>query len=100
MNASRSAASAGTPRRPKSASSPMDLVAPEPVQGAHVDGVEALADAEDEDPKDDEGDQHREGDRELDHERHALGPCGGEDEPVLEAHEAHYLAHRVAPGDH
>src|SRR3954453_6805056 len=98
--ASRPAASAGTPSAPKRARSPMGLVAPEAVERVHVDRVEALADAEDKDAEDDEGDQDREGERELDDQRHALGPGRGQDQAVLEAHEPDDLAHRVAAGDH
>src|SRR3954468_25058777 len=98
--ASRAAASTGTPSTPKRARSPMGLVAPEAVERVHVDRVEALSDAEDEDAEDDEGDQDREGDRELDDQRHALGPGRGQDQAVLEAHEPDDLTHRVAAGYH
>ena len=48
----------------------------------------------------DEGDQHREGDADLDHQRHALGAGGRQDQAVLERHEADDLADRVAPRHH
>ena len=48
----------------------------------------------------DEGDQHRERDADLDHQRHAAGAGGGQDQAVLQRHEADHLADGVAPGDH
>ena len=70
------------------------------VQRLHVDGVEALANAEQEDADHDQRHQHREGDADLDDERHP--PCAGrgEDQAVLDRHEADDLADRIAPGDH
>ena len=65
-----------------------------------VDRLEPLADAEQEHADHGQRDQHREGDRDLDHERHALGAGGGEDQPVLERHEADHHADRVAPHHH
>src|SRR5439155_119130 len=62
--------------------------------------VEALADAEQEHPDDQEGDEDGEGDADLDDERHAARAGRGEDQAVLERHEADHLAHRVAPRDH
>ena len=70
------------------------------VERLDVDGVEPLANAEQEDADDDEGDQDREGDADLDHQRHALGAGGGQDQAVLHRHEADDLADRVAPHHH
>ena len=62
----------------------MGLVAPESVQRLDVDRVESLADPEHEDPEHDERDQDREGDRQLDHERHAFRTRRCQDQAVLE----------------
>src|SRR6185369_7847306 len=72
----------------------------ESVERLHVDAVEALSDAEQEDADYDEGDQHRKCDADLHDQRHTLGAGGGEHEAVLQRHEADHLAHRVAPRDH
>ena len=72
----------------------------ETIERMHVHGIEALADAEQEDPDHDQRDQNREGDADLDDERHSLGAGRGEDQPVLDRHEADHLAHRVAPRHH
>src|SRR5580698_7679720 len=65
------------------------------VERLHIDGVEAFADAEQEDSDHDECDEDGERDADLDDERHALGPSAGEDQPVLDRHEADHLAHRI-----
>ena len=70
------------------------------VERLEIDGVEAFADAEHEDREDEQRDQHREGDADLDHERHAARAGGGKDQAVLHRHEADDLRHRVAPHDH
>src|SRR5579875_3493521 len=62
--------------------------------------VEAFADSEQENPDHDERDQDREGDADLDDERHALGARGGQHETVFERHEADHLAHGVSPRHH
>src|SRR4249920_714642 len=70
------------------------------VERVHVNRVEALANAEQENADDDEGDENGKGDADLDHERHALGTGGGEHEPVLQRHEADDLAYDVASRHH
>src|SRR5437868_13161931 len=72
----------------------------EAVDVAHIHGVEALADAKHEHAEHDEGDQDRERDRELDHQRHALGAGCREHKTILERHEADDQRHGVAPRDH
>ena len=76
------------------------LLSAETIHSLHVHGVEALADAEQEDTDDDKGDQHREGDTNLDHQRHPLGPGRREHQAVLERHEADHLANSVTPSHH
>ena len=44
--------------------------------------------------------EHRERDADLDHQRHALGAGGRQDQAVLQRHEADDLADRVAPRHH
>src|SRR4051795_4280469 len=58
------------------------------VQEMDVDRLEALADAEEEDADDDQRHEDREGDADLHHQRHALGARRGEDQAVLDRHEA------------
>ncbi len=61
------------------------MLASEWSHGFEIDAVEALANAEQEHADHDERDEHRQGDADLDDERHALGAGGGEDEAVLQA---------------
>jgi hypothetical protein len=63
-------------------------------------GVEALANAEHENTKDHERDKDRECDRYFHHQRHAARAGRGQNQPVLERHEADDLRHRVGPRDH
>src|SRR3954470_4996436 len=70
------------------------------VQEMDVDRLEALADAEEEDADHDQRHEDREGDADLDHQRHALGAGRGEDQAVLDRHEADHLAHGIAARDH
>src|SRR5215469_10948017 len=70
------------------------------VERVNIDAVEALADAEEEDADDDEGDKYRKGDADLDHERHALCARRSKHKPVLERHEADDLAHGIPARHH
>ena len=45
-------------------------------------------------------DEHREGNTDLDHQRHAACPGGGEDQAVFQRHEANDLGDGIAPRDH
>ena len=56
--------------------------------------------AEHEHAEHDEGDQDREGDGKLHHERHAAGAGCRQDQAVFQRHEADDLGDGVAPGDH
>src|ERR1019366_5599530 len=76
------------------------LPAAELVQYADIDGVETLADAEQENADDDESDQNRECHTDLHHQRHSLGSRRGEVDAVLQGHEADNLAHGIAPRHH
>src|ERR1700722_3422127 len=106
MKASTAAVAAGTakirvtPLGRKLIASPSLHPSPKPVERLHVDGVEAFADAEQEDSDHDEGDEDGERDADLDDERHALGAGAAEEQPVLDRHEADDLAYRVAPRHH
>src|SRR5450631_2647207 len=69
-------------RRPgRTRSSPPSL---EPVERLDIDCVETLANTEQEDADDNEGDKHREGDRYFNHQRHSLGAGSCEDQAVLQ----------------
>ena len=70
------------------------------VERTDIHGVEPFANAKQEDADDDEGDQDREGDADLDDQRHSLGARGGEDQPVLQRHEPDNLADGISAGDH
>src|SRR5882724_3902888 len=74
----------------KAGSSPLTPVA---VEGLQIHRVEALTDAEQKNSDHDESDQDRERDANLHHQRHALGPRRGENETVLQGHEADHLPH-------
>src|SRR5580704_5032968 len=106
MKASTAAVAAGTARMSvtpfgrKLTACPSLQSSPELVERLHVDGVEALADAEQEDADHDEGHENGERDADLDDERHAFGAGAGENQPVLDRHEADDLAHRIAPRHH
>ena len=60
----------------------------------HVDCVEPLADTEQEDADHDERDEDGERDADLDDQRHPFGRGRGQDETVLDRHEADDLAGR------
>src|SRR5205814_7394894 len=105
--ASHAAATPGTTRIASTASEPGSLIRfPSWLLSAmfmeemYVHGLEALADAEEEDADHDQRHEDREGDADLDHKRHALGAGGGEDQAVLDRHEADDLAHGVTARDH
>ena len=101
MNANTSTAIAGMTRMARAGSiTALSPFAAELVERAHVHGVEALADAKHEHTEHDEGDQDRERDQNLDHQRHAFGAGRGQHQAVFQRHEADDLRHRVAPGDH
>src|SRR5690348_18119991 len=70
------------------------------VESLHVDGVETLANAKEEDTYDDKGNQHRKGDADFDDERHSLGARGSEDQAIFQRHKANNLSHGIAPRDH
>src|SRR5438046_742832 len=75
-------------------------LAAEAIERVHVDRIEALANAEQEDPDHDQRDENRKGDADLDHQRHAFGACRGEDQPVLDRHEADHLPYRITARHH
>src|SRR5262249_262539 len=74
--------------------------APEGFEIVQIERVEALADMEEEHAENDEGDHDRERHAHLHYERHAAHADGGQDQAVLQRHEADHLGDGVAPGDH
>src|ERR1700720_4552599 len=81
-------------RRPERTRSPPRSL--EPVERLDIDCVETLANTEQEDADDNEGDKHRECDRYFNHQRHSPGAGSREDQPVLQRHEANDLADGIA----
>src|SRR6185437_11760893 len=83
--------------RKNGSSSPLALVV---VECRNVHGVEALANSEQEDANDDEGDQNRKGHADLYHQRHAFGARSRQHQSVLKRHESHHLTNGISARHH